>query len=77
MQLTAIDAVGRGLANLRANRELILVQCVAVVALTLLSVAAALPLALALGFNFAALADMEPQQALARLADLATAVPSS
>ncbi|MDH3745684.1 MAG: hypothetical protein OES47_11355 [Acidobacteriota bacterium] len=49
MRLSAIDAVQRGLTNLRSNRELIVLQMVQGGILAVLSVAGAVPIVLALG----------------------------
>ncbi len=52
-QLSAIDALGRGIANVRANRELLLVQLAALVVLFCFIVASILPIGLALGLGLA------------------------
>ncbi|KAB2962622.1 MAG: hypothetical protein F9K16_08640 [Thermoanaerobaculia bacterium] len=69
MRLAGIDAIGRGLSNLRANRELVLAQCLATVLLLGLSVLSLLPLFVALGMSLADFAGTAPEEALARLAD--------
>lgn len=57
--LSAIDALGRGIANVRANWELALAQVAALFALTLLIVASVLPLGIALGATFADLGKLD------------------
>lgn len=69
MRLAGIDAIGRGLSNLRANRELVLAQCLGTVALLVLCVLSMLPLFVALGLSLADFAGAPPEEALARLAD--------
>ena len=76
-RLGAIDALGRGLANVRANWEVLLAQGAAVVALALLVAGSLVPLVFAFGFSLAGLA-ATPADALQRIADpalwLSTAV---
>jgi hypothetical protein len=57
--LSAIDALGRGIGNVRANWELALAQVAALFALMLLMVASFLPLGLALGATFADLGKLD------------------
>ena len=70
-RLSALDALGRALANVRANWELLLAQAAATVALAALLVASLLPLGIALGWTLAGLAG-SPAEALSQLADPAT-----
>jgi hypothetical protein len=76
-RLAAIDALGRGLANARANWELLLAQLAAVAALVLLVAASVVPLVLAFGMTLAGAA-ATPLDLLGRLTDpalwLSTAV---
>lgn len=57
--LSAIDALGRGIANVRANWELALAQVAAAFVLMLLLVASLLPLGIALGATFADLDELD------------------
>lgn len=57
--LSAIDALGRGIANVRANWELLLAQVAAMLALMLLLVVSVLPLGVALGASFADLGELD------------------
>ncbi|KAB2963916.1 MAG: hypothetical protein F9K18_08050, partial [Thermoanaerobaculia bacterium] len=70
-RLNAIDALGRGIANVRSNWELLLVQAAATVALAILLVGSLLPLGIALGLSVAKLSS-SPAEALLGLADPAT-----
>jgi hypothetical protein len=76
-RLAAIDALGRGLANVRANWELLVAQVVAMLVLAVLVVGSLVPLVFAFGFTLAAVV-ATPADLLARLADpglwLSTAV---
>jgi hypothetical protein len=67
-RLSALDALARGIANVRANWELLLVQLGAILALTTLFVASVVPLVLAFGLTLAGVA-ATPADALLRLAD--------
>ena len=65
--LSAIDALGRGIANVRANWELLLAQIAAMFALALVIAVSIVPLVIALGASFAdlgALDGSDPQAVL-------------
>jgi hypothetical protein len=70
-RLGALDALGRGLANVRANWELLLAQLGAVLLTTMLVIGSLAPLVLALGFSVAA-ARADPGQELTRILSPAT-----
>lgn len=70
-KLAALDALGRGIANVRANWEVLLAQAAATLALAVLLVGSLVPLAIALGFTLAGLAG-SPAEAFFKLADPGT-----
>ncbi|GMU66851.1 MAG: hypothetical protein AMXMBFR36_31250 [Acidobacteriota bacterium] len=57
--LSAIDALGRGIANVRANWELLLAQIAAMFALALVVAVSIVPLVIALGASFADLGKLD------------------
>jgi len=75
-RLSAIDALVRGFANLRANRELVLAQIASVLVVALATVASLVPLGFALGIEMRGIED-DPLSTLARFLDPALWLSSS